>query len=170
MHKLLTICYIIYNINLVSMLNSSLHLGIFTMALILTDHFYKCNWVECLCNHCFMIKDSNPSRLHHSRPRYTLKYMKWIFSPDKCVELRYQRRLCQKCFMVNHQSIVWYWHKRGTFFEERGTKDFTTPIQFLFLFLNVSYRILHGHFLSVLHQNKAFHNFHKRESIWLPEA
>ena len=33
------------------------------MALIPTEHFYKFNWLDCHCNHCFMIKDSKPNTL-----------------------------------------------------------------------------------------------------------
>ena len=38
--------------------------------------------------------------------------------------------------------------QNGHFFQKKGTKNFTTPYSLLFL--------------SVLHQNKTLHNFHKR--------
>ena len=49
---------------------------------------------------------------------------------------------------LENQGSVWYWPKRALFFETTATKNFTTP-----------YLIP---LLSVLHQSKVLHNFHKR--------
>ena len=49
--------------NLLYVLNSTLPLGIYMMALTPTERFNKYNWVEYQRNHCFMIKDSKPNTL-----------------------------------------------------------------------------------------------------------
>ena len=47
--------------NLASVLNSILHLRIFTMALIPKERFYISVWVDCHHKHCFLTNDLKPS-------------------------------------------------------------------------------------------------------------